>query len=126
MTMYFRSLFPSACPIGHNGWIEIGCPICRLYFFRDWTNIYDYVYPISIPKCLSGRIQYIRIKIGCPICKVDFFRDWIDFMTMFVYLYCQELIQLDPMWHMEIRYPICIVYSFTGECQHKALISFHM
>ena len=79
MTMYFRSLFPSACPIGHNGWIEIGCPICRLYFFRDRTYIYDNVHLISIPKCFYDRILYIRIEIGCPICKVDFFRDRIDF-----------------------------------------------
>ena len=79
MTMYFRSLFPSACPIGHNGWLEIRCPICRLYFFRDWTYIYDNVHPISIPNCFYDQILYIRIEIGCPICKVDFFRDRIDF-----------------------------------------------
>ena len=34
-------------------------------------------------------------------------------MTIFVYLYWQELVQLDPIWHIEIGYPICIVYSFT-------------
>ena len=86
MTMYFQSLFPIACPIGHNGWIEIGCPICRLYFFRDRTNIYDYVYPISIPKCLSDRIQYIRIEIGYPICIVYSFTDWIDQYFINVYV----------------------------------------
>ena len=119
MTMYFRSLFPIACPIGHNGWIEIGCPICRLYFFRDWTNIYDYVYPISIPKCLSDQIQYIRIKMGCPICKVDFFRDWIDFHDYFCLSLLPRACSIGP--NMAYRDRIFDLYSrsviYKSVCQ---------
>ena len=71
------------------------------------------MYPISIPKCLSDGTQYIRIEIGCSV-KYIFLQRSYRFPRLCIFdLYCQELVWLDPIWHIEIRYLICIVYSFT-------------
>ena len=51
---------PYIRPIGQHIAIQIGYPICTLHFFRDWTDIYDYVFPISIPNCLSDRTQWMN------------------------------------------------------------------
>ena len=110
----------SMTSIGHNGWIEIRCLICRLYFFRDRTNIYDYVYPISIPKCLSDQIQYIRIKMGCPICKVDFFRDWIDFHDYFCLSLLPRACSIGP--NMAYRDRISDLYSIFLHRMDRSVI----
>ena len=51
---------PYIRPIGQHIAIQIGYPICTLHFFRDRTDIYDYVFPISIPNCLSDRTQWMN------------------------------------------------------------------
>ena len=51
---------PYIRPIGQHIAIQIRYPICTLHFFRDQTDIYDYVFPISIPNCLSDWTQWMN------------------------------------------------------------------
>ena len=73
MTMYFQSLFPIACPIGHNGWIEIGYPICIVYSFTDWIDQYFINVYVSyqISNKGIGEYEYYPIEQQAFVCAFE-------------------------------------------------------